>query len=78
VRSLRQQLTSDIGIRPEFDHELLSTYCKNQLSIVPLAFLLAVAVAGSAATFVAPDQCHLMAFCGVSGQLRPDPDLQAL
>jgi two-component system cell cycle sensor histidine kinase PleC len=54
VRSLRQQLTSDIGIRPEFDHELLSTYCKNQLSIVPLAFLLAVAVAGSAATFVPP------------------------
>lgn len=54
VRNVREQLTSEIGIRPEFDHELLSTYCKNQLAIVPVSFLLAIAMAAVVAIYAPP------------------------
>lgn len=71
VRDARERLTSDIGIRPEFDHELLSTYCKNQLSIVPVSFLLALALAAASATYTPPTSAltWLVAACLANGVL---------
>ncbi len=51
MNNFRTQLASKTGILPAFDRELLSSYVKNQLSVAPLAMLLAMVLAAGATTF---------------------------
>ncbi|MGE0846270.1 MAG: sensor histidine kinase [Flavobacteriaceae bacterium] len=67
VKTARAKLTSQTGIAPEFDSELLQTYARNQLSVALVVPLLAIAIAVAASAWSPTTQAALWLLAALTG-----------